>query len=107
MINRYIITLLCLCLFSTLCKADLRDPTRPEATVSVESVTKFELSAILTSPTSKAAVINGRIVHVGDYFSTVQVISIETNKVELMGPDGKITLVLLTTPKRPLLGEHK
>jgi hypothetical protein len=83
---------------TSICNAELRDPTKPEGFATTTEVNTFTLTATFVSKDNKLAVINGRIMHVGDFLSDVQVISIEENKVVLDGPDGKINLNLLGIP---------
>ena len=52
----------------------------------------------MISATNKLAVINGKITHVGDSLAGNKITNIEPNFVVLDGPEGKITLVLLTNP---------
>ncbi|GEM_PF-2636252 len=106
MIKQRVGLLFCLFLFSSLSNAELRDPTRPEGVVPAHSAGALVLNAIIISKDNRAAVINGRIMHVGDFFLTVQVVSIEPNKVELIGPDGKISLVLLGAPIKRAISDH-
>jgi hypothetical protein len=72
--------------------ADLVDPTKPPNLSTIRD--NFTLTAIMISPDHRLAVINGKIVHVGDQLDTIRVTAINENNVEIDGPNGKVRLVL-------------
>lgn len=85
---------------STLCFA-LEDPTKPADArdeVTAYSANAMQLNAIMIWQHKRLASINGIIVHEGDVFNKNRIIKINSNTVELEGPDGRITLQLLTSP---------
>lgn len=83
--------------------AALRDPTRPPDYIESqtsgeggkEAAESLELTQVIYSKDRKIAVIGGQAVKIGDEVMGDKVIDIGPNTVQLMGPDGKITLFLL------------
>jgi hypothetical protein len=100
-----VVTVLCVCQqFAS--AATLQDPTRPPGFDSSNvHVGALDLSAIFISPLRRSAVIDDSIVHVGDQFDGMKVLSIETNKVMLYGPDGNVTLTLIAPVKHGVGGK--
>jgi hypothetical protein len=73
--------------------AEIIDPTRPP-NVSGAHDDKFVLTAILIAPDHRMAVINGKIVHVGEQINGAKVVDIRASNVDIEGPNGKVSLVL-------------
>ncbi|HEY5602386.1 MAG TPA: hypothetical protein VIM41_04690 [Gammaproteobacteria bacterium] len=79
------------------------DPTRPPgldalppSTISsVKEAPRWVLSSILVSPERRTAVVNDRVVAVGDRVSGAVVIEIEPATVRLRSNAGDLTLILL------------
>ena len=81
----------------TMSYGQMRDPTKPEASMS--SVNNgYTLTAIMISSDKKIAIINGQVTHIGDDVDGSKVINIGVNTVELDGPNGKMTLTLMIHP---------
>jgi MSHA biogenesis protein MshK len=85
-----------MCLLPELSHADLRDPTRPPK-IHLGVVNALVLKEIVISPNRSIAVINDRIVRIGDNIEDAKIIAIKANSVELDGPDGMIILELLNS----------
>jgi len=79
----------------------LPDPTKPPDLIISHAGT-LELNQIIISTERKLAIINGKILHIGEILDDNKVIAINENTVELLGPNGKITLVLLSYPAKPI-----
>lgn len=82
------------------------DPTRPpnaEAPAAIsttESVSSFNLTAVFISPNQRLAIINDQAIKLGDKIGQYTVTTIDTNAVELTGPqDSHETLFLSPTVK--------
>lgn len=80
--------------------AQLRDPTQPynfsEKAQSAQ-INSWELNAVLISSERRIAVINGQPFKLGDEVGGEKIVQVESNRVQLEGADGKITLFLLDT----------
>ncbi len=76
------------------------DPTRPFDISSSRHDSRLALSAIMIGSGKRIAVINGRIVHIGDQVGFAKVVSIEPNQVQLISSQGMETLTLLVNPLR-------
>lgn len=100
-----------LCFYSAWVYADTaagRDPTKPipasgEAATGAQkneerSVTGFVLDAVLISGDDKFAIINNKIVKVGDTIGTSTVKTIDSYHVTLAGETGEIVLQLFGSP---------
>ena len=74
--------------------AALLDPTKP-VDFSAREGNGFVLSAIVIASDHRLAVINGKIVHVGDEVNGAKVTAINKDTVAIDGPDGKHSLVLI------------
>lgn len=88
-------------LFCTIVDATIqRDPTRPIDYTAEEPIVRypFKLTSIIIAPNRRVAVIDDHIVKVGDPIQDQQVLSIESNYVQLQGPAGITTLYLLNNP---------
>ena len=81
----------------SICMA-LVDPTMPADQQETFTSGSMDLSAIMIWKDRRLAVINGKIVHVGDSFNNARIIKIESNTVEMEGAEGRFTLQLLTYP---------
>ncbi len=111
------ISALWLCWHGSMLYADaaLRDPTEPfhdSGDISQEkaesAVTGYVLEAILVSGADKFAIINNRLVKVGDTVGARQVKKIDTYQVTLAGEGGEIELILFGKPiKKPLKEKAK
>lgn len=77
--------------------AELQDPTQPPATPEVSQRGAMVLNAVMISAGSSLAVINGKIVHLGETINGMKVISIKPGSVDLESPQEKLTIVLLST----------
>jgi hypothetical protein len=73
--------------------AAMVDPTRPPNITDSHDNT-FVLTAILIAPDHRMAVINGKILHIGDQINATKVININDTNVDLESSNGKVTLVL-------------
>jgi hypothetical protein len=82
--------------------AVILDPTRPPTVIGSSSTDSLTLSAIMISQDVKLAVINGIIVHEGEQFNGFKVITITKNSVDLLGSEGKQTLMLLKSVIIPI-----
>jgi hypothetical protein len=99
--RRVIIIFSVFCLWPLTAYAQLQDPTRPPGFDSgVVHTGAMDLSAIFISPGQRSAVIDNNIVHVGEQFDGMKVLSIEENTVMLYGPNGAVTVKLLETVRR-------
>lgn len=80
--------------------ADLKDPTEPVRIISEAKkgvprvVSNFVLNAVLISGSHRLAVINNRILKVGDTLGDAKIKSIEPYTVKLMGGHREIVLHL-------------
>jgi hypothetical protein len=74
--------------------ADLQDPTQPP---DINQAGSMVLTAVIISPGHSLAVINGKIVHLGEMINGMKVTSIKPNSVDLESPQEKETLVLIAT----------
>jgi len=86
----------------------LKDPTRPPGAQSVKAQKaaprplRWTLGSTLVSPQRRTAVINGRVVAVGEKINGARVVEILPAKVRLRRKGRDITLVLLKQDvKRP------
>jgi hypothetical protein len=75
--------------------AELQDPTRPMISLPSTPVSVLTLNGILVSHDRRIAMINGKIMQVGDHIGNVMVIAISANTVELRGEVGTLLLTLL------------
>ncbi len=95
--------------------ASLKDPTRPpearpaKAQKAARAPLRWRLGSTLVSPQRRAAVINGRVVGVGETINGARVVEILPAKVRLRRKGRDITLVLLKQdikrPSRPGSGK--
>jgi hypothetical protein len=91
--------------------AAIDDPTRPPGLNSVperptrlvKKGPRWVLSSTLVSPERRAAVINDRIVSLGDHVAGATVVKIEPSKVRLRSGGRDVTLVLLKNNVKTLL----
>jgi hypothetical protein len=90
--------LLLLFFYTVQSSAALHDPTRPPQTKDQEP---YVVNQILISAERTNAVINNKIYHVGDKIYDSTVIAIHKNEVKLSGPEGSVTLKLLSIPLKP------
>lgn len=93
-----------ICLWGTIAYAEMRDPTKPPMVASVVARNGFTLTAIMISSDKKVAVINNKVVHVGDDIDNATVKAIYDNTVELESPSGSFNLTLMNTS---ILSEEK
>jgi MSHA biogenesis protein MshK len=88
----------------------LRDPTRPPSfsaarPEAAEAASDLVLQTVLVSPERRNAIVNGRLVRVGDSVSGMRVIEIRESAVVLRGPGEQRTLSLFpAVEKRPGAG---
>lgn len=80
------------------------DPTRPpkSASVSGKSNQPLQLTAIFIYPKYSIAIINGKIVKVGDQIDEFTVTTIRPFTVELNGPQNSKEVLQLITPVRKI-----
>ena len=86
-------------------RAALADPTKPAnyevkptGGVSIPGVPAqavLELKAIIISKDQKLAIINGQLLRVGEKIQDKQVVKIEQDGVELLGPTGGSTKLMI------------
>jgi hypothetical protein len=74
--------------------AAIVDPTKPPNFSVAAHDNTFVLTAILIAPNHRMAVINGKILHVGDLINGAKVIDIKETNVDIEGPHGKASLVM-------------
>jgi hypothetical protein len=101
MINRQQLTLFIsslLCLISPMTNAEMKDPTKPPQLAAVVAHNGYTLTAIMTSDNKKLAIINGKVVRIGDEIDNAKVTAINSNTVELDAPSGSLTLTLMVYP---------
>lgn len=80
----------------------LNDPTRPptrapaprSASAVVVARERLALSSILISPDRRVAVINGRVLQIGERIDDAQVVAIDLHQVRLKRHDQTLTLTL-------------
>ena len=90
-------------LLNTVLAEDLPDPTRPanysSRPVSVQDLPKemnnWNVHAIRTSPTGRNAVVNGRVVRVGDAIDTATIVDITPYAVVLAFDKKELVLKLM------------
>jgi hypothetical protein len=113
-----VISCTCLCLYGAALYGDViaRDPTEPissfSETTSAEGKEKEKkavvghvLEAILISGADKFAIINNKLVKVGDTVGTSKVKKIDSYQVTLVGETGETVLALFGSPiKKPVKG---
>jgi len=95
----------CYCCFPLAAIAELRDPTKPFVAYGVrkpEDKKKYSLKAIVISGNKKIAVLNGKILKIGDKLFDDQVTAINQQSVQLEGPSGRITLFIYGEPIKRL-----
>jgi hypothetical protein len=103
---RYNIYAQCLCLtlhfliiFQQPCYADIKDPTRPANISNINSsLQNIDLSAIFITPTAKLAILNKKIVNLGEKFEGLTLITIESNFVLLRSDAGNIIRLHVEIP---------
>lgn len=88
-------------------EAVLRDPTQPvqyvENQTSAMTAGPLDLDLTLISENRQIVVINGLPLRIGDSISGARVMSIESNRVQLAGPSGNMTLFLIDqSVKKPV-----
>lgn len=75
-----------------------RDPTKPLASFTQSANEKkplFVVQSIMLLPTKRMALINDKLVKVGDYVNSSQVLSINKNAVVLSVPEGDLTVYFI------------
>lgn len=87
----------------------LGDPMRPPAAVAAPpepgeaSKTAARLQSVLISPGRRVAVIDGRLVRVGERVGDATLVAISESQVVLQGPGGRETLKLIPViEKKPI-----
>lgn len=103
MSERALITLLLVCLVwpaAAVAAEQLRDPTRPSwlpdpGRQQRPVVTRYRLESVLIAAERRVAVINGRVVTVGDVVDGAAVLSIEPEAVTLRRDGRELVLKLL------------
>jgi len=70
------------------------DPTRPSSHVDRAGPQKYQLESTLVSASRAVAVINGRVVTVGDFVGNNKIMSISKNKVTLTNGQHLVDLTL-------------
>lgn len=92
-------------LFPDVFAQQLRDPTRPPSFVAptgADAVRESDLvlQTVLISPERRAAIINGRLLRLGENISGMQLMSISEGEVKLRGRGGPRTLHLFPSVKK-------
>ncbi len=84
------------------CAEVLTDPTRPPVKKAVVPILKeksfqhvWDLESTLVSSERKVAVINGKLLTIGDYIDGARVISIRKNRVVVKASHKEVTLLML------------
>ncbi|MDR3477046.1 MAG: hypothetical protein P4M14_03355 [Gammaproteobacteria bacterium] len=87
-------------ILSSMTQAEMQDPTKPplQQLIPVGVHNGYVLTAIMISKDKTVAVINGKVVHIGDEIDNAKVTAINSNTVELEAPNGNLTLTLMINP---------
>jgi len=99
---KHLLSLLLLALLPfSLCASELKDPTRPAgiktaySSSSSPAVQSWKLTSTLISINRRNAIINGRLVSVGQFIHNAKVLVILPNEVELLHNKKRIRIKLL------------
>ncbi|MBI2380316.1 MAG: MSHA biogenesis protein MshK [Gammaproteobacteria bacterium] len=98
-----LLPLLALCLALPAGAAEvLSDPTRPESLPPAASATPapaagLKLSLLRLGP-KPMAVINGRVLHVGETLDGYRLVAVQPGRAILQGPEGPLSLNLAAAP---------